>query len=162
VNAELAAGFRTSIGDYVSRLETLQSEMLALYRRKQAALASADIAALASTERPERDAADRLKALKAERHQFLVRAGQFGAKNDSLADVAVVVGCDPELHARIDRCRRRSTSLRREGWVHWVVAQRSLAQNAALIDLIAHHGDAPPTYEKNTSHSGGALLDTSA
>ncbi|MBA3315844.1 MAG: flagellar export chaperone FlgN [Planctomycetota bacterium] len=162
MNADLAAGFRTSLGDYVARLESLQSELLTLYRKKHAALAAADIASIQQTERPERAAADRLKAMTVERHQLLMRAGQFDASNGSLAEVAIAVGCDAELHERIEKCRRRSTTLRREGWVHWVVAKRSLAQNAALIDLIAHHGNRPPTYEKSVSHSGGTLLDTTA
>ncbi len=165
VNAELQAGFRDGLGEYVSKLETLQSELLTLYRKKRAALASADVVALQQTERPEREAADRLKALTVERQHLLVRAGQFGTPNASLAEVARAVGGDAELHERIDKCRQRSATLRREGWVHWVVAKRSLAQNAALLDLIAHHGNRPPTYDRPVSSSstaGGTLLDTTA
>lgn len=162
MNAEQATGFRAGIGDYVSRLETLQSELLALYRKKQAALATADMALLQQIEQPERAAADRLKALIAERQQMLIRAAQSGATNASLADLAAVVGCDSDLLHRIAKCRRRSATLRREGWVHWVVAKRSLAQNAALLDLIAHHGDSPPTYDRSATTRGGTLLDTTA
>jgi hypothetical protein len=45
--------------------------------------------------------------------------------------------------------------------VHWVVANRSIAQTSSLLELIAHRGDRPPTYD-GAATSGGTLLDTSA
>jgi hypothetical protein len=73
-----------------------------------------------------------------------------------------VVGCDAPLIERIAACRRRATTLRREGWVHWVVAKRTLAQTNTLLDLIANRGDRPATYGAAPPTRGGALLDASA
>lgn len=162
MNATMAAGFRAGLGDYVSRVEAVQAELLTLYRRKRVALATADAAALRDLETPERGAADRLKALVVERQQMLVRAGQFQLPHSTLVDLAGAVGCDPAIAARIAACRRRAAAIRREGWVHWVVAKRSLAQTAALLDLIAHRGAPPATYDKPTTTAGGSLLDASA
>jgi hypothetical protein len=161
VDAQLAAQFRSSISDYVSRLEAVQSELFALYRRKRTALATADVGVLQSLLEPEADLAKRLTTLRNERQQSLARAGQFGAPHGSLAELVTALGGDEELQSRIARCRSRSTELRREGWVHWVVAQRSIAQTSSLLDLIAHRGDRPPTYDGATT-TGGTLLDTSA
>lgn len=161
MNASMAVGFRAGLGDYVSRVEAVQTELLTLYRHKRVALAAADAAALRDLEVPERGAAERLKTLVAERQQMLVRAGQFQLPQGSLADLAGAVGCDPAVVARIASCRRRAAAIRREGWVHWVVAKRSLAQTAALLDLIAHRGAPPTTYEKAVAAAGGALLDAS-
>ena len=162
MNPQLTAGFRTGLGDYVSRVEAVQAELLSIHRRKRAALATADADVLRQLEAPERQAAERLKALVAERKQMLAQAGQFGMPSGSLAEIAAAVGCDASLLGRIAACKRRAGTLRREGWVHWVVAKRSLAQTAALLDLIAHRGDRPPTYDKPAATAGGALLDASA
>jgi FlgN protein len=162
MNPQLATSFRTAIGDYVARVEAVQADLLAAYRRKRAALAAADTAVLREIEPLERQAAERLKALVGERHQMLVRAGQFGTPHGSLADVANALACDPAVLARLASCRKRAATLRREGWVHWVVAKRSLAQTGALLDLIAHRGDRSPTYDKPTGRPGGTLLDASA
>ena len=162
MNPQLAASFRTAIADYVSRTEAVQADLLALHRRKRSALATADSSILRELESLESNAAERLKKLVAERHQMLVRAGQFGTPNGSLADLAAAIGCDASLLTRLANCRRRATTLRREGWVHWVVAKRSLAQTAALLDLIAQRGDRSPTYDKPVAAIGGTLLDASA
>ncbi len=161
MNPQMGAAFRSGIGDYVGRVEAVQAEMLSIHRRKRAALGSADAAGLNRVEGPEREATDRLKALVGERQQMLARAGQFGSPQGSLADLAAAVGCDRALVERIAACRRRAATLRREGWVHWVVAKRSLAQTGALLDLIARRGDKPPTYDRAAT-SGGALLDATA
>ncbi|HEX6987426.1 MAG TPA: flagellar export chaperone FlgN [Planctomycetaceae bacterium] len=162
MNPQLAAGYRTALGDYVARVEAVQAELLSIYRRKRAALAAADADVLRQVEPPERQAAERLKALVAERRQMLAQAERFGMPHGSLAEVAAAVGCDAAIRERLAACRRRAGTLRREGWVHWVVAKRSLAQTAALLDLIAHRGDRPPTYDKPAATSGGTLLDASA
>lgn len=162
MNPQMAAGFRTGLGDYVARIEAVQAELLSLYRRKRVALTAADAAALAQLEAPERQAAERLKALVGERQQMLVRAGQFGIPGGSLAEVAAAVGCETAVADRFAACRRRATTLRREGWIHWVVAKRTLAQTTSLLDLIAHRGDRPATYGGTAPTAGGALLDASA
>jgi hypothetical protein len=160
--AQMAAGFRTGLADYVGRVEAVQSDLLALYRTKRAALATADSAGLLRLEAPERQAAERLQALVNERKQMLVRAAQFGFPDGSLADLAGAVGCEQALLDRIEGCKRRAAALRREGWVQWVVAKRSLAQAAELLELIAHRGGRPVTYDKSSAAGGGALLDASA
>lgn len=160
--AQMAAGFRTGLADYVGRVEAVQSDLLALYRTKRAALATADAKGLLQLETPERQAAERLQALINERKQMLVRAAQFGFPDGSLEELAGAVGCDKPLRDRIEGCKRRAAALRREGWVQWVVAKRSLAQAAELLELIAHRGGRPVTYEKSNSSAGGALLDASA
>lgn len=162
MNPQMAATFRAGLGDYVSRLEAVQAELLSLYRRKRVALTAADAPGLAQLEAPERQAADRLKALVGERQQMLVRAEQFGTPAGSLGELAASIGCDTALLGQIAACRRRATTLRREGWVHWIVAKRTLAQTAALLDLIAHRGDRPATYGATRPPAGGALLDASA
>lgn len=161
MDAKLAADFRASLSDYVSRLEAVQSELFALSRRKRTALATADVAVLQSLLAPETDLAKRLTTLRNERSQLLVRAGQYRAPNASLAELGIACGSDQELQSRMARCRSRAAELRREGWVHWVVAQRSIAQTSSLLELIAHRGDRPPTYD-NATTNGGTLLDTSA
>ena len=162
MKSDQAAGLRASIGDYVSRLEGVQSDLLALYRRKRVALAAADVTELQSLTAFESDGVERLKTLGSERQRLLVQAAQLGAANSSLSDVATAIGSDGSLHDRIAKCRRRAAELRREGWVHWVVAQRSITQTTALLELIAHRGDRPPTYDGGSSSAGGTLLDTSA
>jgi len=162
MDPQMAATFRTGLGDYVTRVETVQAEMISVHRRKRAALAAADAAALREIEPLEREAAERLKGLVTERQQMLVRAGQFRSPCKTLTDLAASVGCDAQLVTRMGGCRRRAAVLRRESWVHWIVAKRSLAQTAALLDLIAHRGDAPATYDKPAATAGGALLDASA
>lgn len=161
MDAKVAADIRASITDYVSRLETVQSELFALYRRKREALATADVAELQALQTPEEDLAKRLMTLQQDRQRILARSGQLGVPSTSLAEVVTALGGDEELQPRIARCRRRAGELRREGWVHWVVANRSIAQTSSLLELIAHRGDRPPTYD-GAATSGGTLLDTSA
>ncbi len=161
MNADPTANFGANLSDYVAKLETLQSELFALYRRKRTALAAADVAEMQASQAPEADLAKRLKTLQQERQQILARAAQHRLPHTALAELATAVGGDAELRSRIDRCRRRAGELRREGWVHWVVANRSIAQTSSLLELIAHRGDRPPTYD-GAATSGGTLLDTSA
>lgn len=162
MDPQMAVTFRSGLGDYVTRLEAVQAEMISIQRRKRVALAAADAEALRSLEPVERDSADRLKALVTERQQMLTRAAQFRSPCTTLTDLAESVGCETRVTDRMRACRRRASALRRESWVHWIVAKRSLAQTATLLDLIAHRGDAPATYDKPTGAAGGALLDASA
>lgn len=162
MNAQLLAGFRASIEAYVARLETAQSDLLVLYRDKRVALASADAHSLRALEQPEQLVTNELKSLVEERKQILTRAGQFHLPQESLTAAASAVGASAKIIERLSNCRRRATSLRREGWIHWIVAKRGLAQTSALLDLIVHRGDAPATYDKSVATTGGSLLDASA
>lgn len=162
MNAQLIAGFRAGIEAYVTRLEAAQSELLSLYRRKRIALTTADAPALRELEQPERQTAEQLKSLVGERLQLLTRAGQFHLPHESLIATAAAVDAPTTVLERLANCRRRATALRREGWIHWIVAKRGLAQTTALLDLIVHRGDRPATYDKPLASPGGSLLDTSA
>lgn len=162
MNAQLLAGFRVGIDAYAARLETAQSELLTLYRNKRIALASADAKALRELVQPELTAASQLETLVEEREQLLARAAQFRLPHESLIVAASAVGASAQTIERLSSCRRRANSLRREGWIHWIVAKRGLSQTSALLDLFVHRGDAPATYDKPVATTGGSLLDTSA
>ena len=162
MTGQLAAEFRSRLTDYVLRLEATQTNLLALYRRKRAALTTADAELLRQLELPERQAGEQLQSLAADRQQMIARAGQLGRACGSLMELLANVGGDPALRERMRCCQQRTAALRREGWVQWVVTRRSLSQTSALLELIAHRGDRPPTYDQAAAGGGGTLLDASA
>ncbi len=158
--AAMADGLRDAVGDYVGRVEAVQADLLATYRRKRVALAAADADGLRRLEPGETAAAERLRGLIEERTRLLARAKQFGLPGGSLAELSRAVGGDRATSERIAACRRRAASLRQEGWVQWVVARRGLAHTTELLDLIARRGVRAAGYGE--AAPGGALLDASA
>ena len=166
MDPQLTAGFRSLLESYAGRVAVVQSELLALYRRKRVALVTADLPTLRPLNEGEAELGDRLRTLVTERSAVLAQAQRFGLPHGSLVEVAVGVGCPPTVLDEIAACRRRAEALRREGWVQWVVARRSLAQTSELLELIGRAGRGPaPTYAERSgraSAAGGSLLDASA
>ncbi|MEX0702168.1 MAG: flagellar export chaperone FlgN [Planctomycetales bacterium] len=154
---------KSLVGDF----ESAQDELQAVYARKRAALVEARSQELAALARTEGELAARLRAILARRGRLLQQAGRAGIPADSLAALAERIG-GPDadrLRGRIERGRSRSEELRRESWIHWIIARRASRHYGELIELVAGHGRRSPVYEQEReprNSIGGAILDASA
>ncbi len=154
----------------ITALEATQSLLLELFARKHIALVEANAEELLRLAEAEALLAKQLAEHVQRRHQVLSAAQVAGLPSSGISELAraIVGGNAPEFLARIRHCQQIAARLRRESWVHWVVAQRSYTQHGQLLDLIAHSGERSPTYESgvgNTSNhqgQGGVLFDASA
>jgi|GEM_PF-6957604 len=142
-----------------------QHHLLELLRLKRQALASANMPALDAMALPESQAAERLQTLIASRANLLAKARHAGFTEPTLTDLARKLGAGTANGALrlLETSRLKAVELQREGWVHWVLANRSANYYRELLDRIAHGGKKSPTYHQGeTAVSGGTLLNASA
>lgn len=98
------------------------------------------------------------------RTNILERGRRQGLPSQSLERLTRTIdaGDARQLQSRMRGMRQTATELRRESWIHWIVAQRTCGQYSSLLELIAHHGKQSPTYDEQPGgmSTGGAILDT--
>lgn len=154
------------VGQLLRGLEATQQELSALYREKRTALIRGRSDELMQIATAETALAERLRSLLGRRQQILAEARRAGVDGaDSIQDLVGALGEDGgrELPNRIERARRRADDLRRETWIHWVIAHRAYSHYTQLVELIAHCGKKSPTYGRgaNEETPGGAIFDAS-
>lgn len=150
---------------YLPALEDAQQQLAEHFERKSVVMKAARADELLRLADVERTLVARLQEQLAQRAGILKRAGASGFPADSLEQLVRAIGGDdaPPLEARMGRLRENAAELRRESWVHWIVAHRTCTHYADLLEFISHNGKTAPTYEEQpAAHStGGAILDAS-
>jgi len=100
------------------------------------------------------------------RTSMINQVEKLGVKVNSLTEVIqVIAGAKKnQLLQSVQRIEEGSQKIRKESWVHWIIAHRAHNHYTELLDIIAQCGEKPATYspEDKLSSKGGALLDTSA
>lgn len=161
----MAAHWIDAVERFLGACETLQEQHAALLLRKGAALAGADPPALLALAEEETGLVERLRNLLATRTRILQQAAKDGRPAKSLRHLVDAAGepVAPDLRARLLRASDRARAQRRESWVQWIVAHRSQAHFAHLVELVAHGGRSAPVYRAvgSVPGNGGALLDAS-
>jgi hypothetical protein len=152
---------------YLRSFEATQEELGELYRLKRTALIEARAGDLMRITESETKLAFDLKDQLGRRRQILQQSKSAGLPDDSIR--ALVAALHPEIRAelepQIERAHATASQVRRESWIHFIIAQRSLHHFNELTDLIAHGGQKAPTYSRSRGQeatSGGAILDASA
>jgi hypothetical protein len=150
---------------FANALEQTQQRLLEALRLKRAALVTADANALTELTTTAAACAEQLQQLTARRAELIAQSPQPQAK--SLSDVLAtsISSRAEELRARLQKVQLRFQEVRREAWIHWVIAQRSGSFYTEVLDLIAHGGQRPPGYSdplRPGPGSGGTVLDAAA
>ena len=156
---------RRDIEQFLTALEQIQGELLALFVQKRKALTESKNVELVQLSATESQAAQRLQALLAKRNRLLEQARRQGFKIDSLTGLAAALagGKPDHLTERLEQARDAAAALRHESWVHWIISHRCYNHYSELLELIAHCGEQAPTYSDRacTTTTGGAILDAS-
>jgi hypothetical protein len=155
----------TELERFAAALIETQRELLDILRRKRTALSASDLDALEALRMPESDAAQRLQSLVAWRTKLLEASRLAGKTHNTLIDLAQSLrdGRTPELVSALQSARTLATELQRESWVHWVITNRCCHFYGQLLELIAHGGKKPPTYQSSDwVRRGGVVLNASA
>lgn len=156
-------GIGANIARFLDRLQSVQNELLELYESKRSALTRARASELNAIVERETVLSTQLEEILRERRRVLRAGRELGLPDGSIAEL---VGAfqNPAMEARVADARQRTERLRREGWVHWIIAQRAYKHCTAVIDLVAHRGERAVTYspQPDTGGTGGAILDASA
>lgn len=152
---------------YLRSFEATQEQLGELYRHKRTALIEARAGDLMRITESESRLALELKEQLGRRRQILQQSTKAGLPGDSIR--ALVASLHPEarveFETQIERAHATAAQVRRESWIHFIIAQRSLHHFNELTELIAHCGQKSPTYSRvrgNEATSGGAILDASA
>jgi hypothetical protein len=149
---------------FLADLEVVQSALRTLLAEKRRALAAADAGALEQVAALEAERVRELQSLLVRRREILGTAGP-GTASSVTELVETIGGGDAEpLKQQIERIRAASEAIRREAWVHWIVARSMSSHYSELLELIANCGRETPTYEERPAthaRAGGAILDAS-
>ena len=151
----------------VEALEQIQAELGNVYAGKDQAVAAGNSEALVGLAEREGVLAQRMQAFAAARGKLLAEARKQGLPAESLGGLtgAIGGGQGPAVLERIQFAQERSSLLRRQSWRHWILAHRSYHHYSALLEIIAHGGQSPPTYSDSPSPAsggrGGVVLDAS-
>ncbi len=155
----------SDVKQFLSALEAAQDGMRVLFSQKLAALTHAHSRELLRLAQAEVELAKQLQTALRFRQQILQRAQQVALPADSIERLTDhIAGAERDaLKDRIDGCRNAAARLRHESSIHWIIAHRGYNHHTELLDLIAHCGQAAPTYSNgpNRTTTGGAILDAS-
>lgn len=163
----MAEIFLVELERFAAALIEAQQALLEILRRKRKALASSDLAALAALESPETAAAQKLQTLVAWRARILDIAQRAGKKFENLSDLAqsLTGPQKAKVVAALEAARALAAELQQESWIHWVITNRCCNFYGEVLELIAHGGKKPPTYQSSNTdwvQRGGAVLNASA
>lgn len=146
-------------------LECAQGKLQSVFAVKRTVLTNGTAKEIAALTQSESQVVAHLRELLKLRQQILGEAKRQGVSAGTLRELTprVLAGDRASVLARMDRFEEQMASLRREGWGHWIVANRNYHHHTDLLDLIAYHGKAAPTYSRKAPRTtaGGAILDTS-
>lgn len=153
------------IDQFITELDQTQHELSHLFEQKKTALTNAETEQLLNLSQQEAVITERLKSLLAQRGSLLKSAKEQGTAAETLMQLARTLSGNrnsPMLQ-RMQQTQTQANRLRRESWVHWIVAQRTFQQYNELVNLIANHGKKSATYEEKPDQqsSGSVILDTS-
>jgi hypothetical protein len=151
---------------FLAELEAAQIALRSLLADKRRALTAADAGELERIGAHEAERIRELQTLLSRRREILARAAEGGAPLESISELVEAAGGEHavELKQQIERIRRAADEIRRETWVHWIVARSVSSHYSELLELIANCGRETPTYdERPIAHArgGGAILDAS-
>ena len=156
----------SQIETFLTSLEATQTELASLLEKKRAALTNARADELLRLSHIEADLAVRLQEHLDDRRRIIEQAEQRGSAAESIRHLVTQIGGEAasRLEPRLQHAERLAKTLRRESWIHWIVAQRTCRHYGDLLELIAHCGETAPTYSRSPSRqtTGGAILDASA
>ncbi|MGE3314792.1 MAG: flagellar export chaperone FlgN [Planctomycetaceae bacterium] len=152
---------------FLRNYESTQLELGELYRHKRTALVEANTPDLLRIAESESKLAIDLKDQLGRRRQILQQSAKAGLPGESIRSLVAAFDqkSRAELEPQIERAQATATHVRRESWIHFIIAQRSLHQYNDLMELIAHCGQKSPTYSRvrgQETTGGGAILDASA
>lgn len=163
----MSGRLRGELQNYLTTLEQTQTELVELYQQKRTAMRHRQAEVLASIAEPEQKLTQQLQQHLTRREEILRHARLQGHSAGTLSELADILDgmevTDPPLPAQVARVRQHADRIRRECWMQWIIAHRTLNQFGDLLDLIAHCGKTNPTYNQRPSEEtgGGAILDTS-
>lgn len=164
----------SELARFLTALEQVQEELLALFAEKRRALDTFQAEEIVRLAEREAEPARRLQALVSLRSDLLRRATAAGFASNSLLELSGVIGkhvgdarvraAIESLRARILHAQQRTAELQRESWVHWIVSHRCYNHYTELREMIADGGTLAPTYgdKPSTKTGGGAFLDAAA
>lgn len=150
---------------FATSLIDAQQTLLDLMKQKRIALASSDIIVLGSLEPAETEAAQKLQSLITWRSKLLDAARRAGREFENLTEFAQSLHAPPGSNVidLLERAKSLAAELQQESWVHWVITNRCCNFYGEVLELIAHHGKKPPTYQSTDwVQRGGAVLNASA
>lgn len=151
------------IARFVGVFADVQQALLDAMLQKRQALVAADPVRLSELNTREQSLISRLETLLVWRSRLLKSADSLGRPGETLTEVLSSLE-DAEaagLLARLAELQQISLALRQEAWIQWVISQSCSLHYGEMFDLIAHRGQAAPTYEERpaATSNGGAVLD---
>jgi len=153
------------IDQFITELDQTQNELGQLFDQKKTALSNAETQKLLQLSQQETGITERLKSLLVERSNLLQNAKEQGMAAETLMQLASRCSNNPQsqMLQKMQNTQTRADRLRRESWVHWIVAQRTFQQYNELVNLIANRGRKSATYDEkpDSQSSGSVVLDTS-
>ena len=152
--------------------ESVQTSLVELYGHKDAALRTGNVSRLLELLREEERLAQQLDSLARKRYDLLQQLQRAGWLVRSFEQVVQELErrhmIEPQERARlqhhIQQLNQQTATLRRLGWVHWIVARRIFQHHGQLLQLIEQGGKRSPTYQERETESkggtpSGVLLD---
>ena len=156
------AGWESRIGDLLTDLSAVQSDLLKLLSEKHDRVAARDSEALTALQPEEARLTERLMDCHRRRQQLLDAAAGEGLPAGSLEDLTAALPQAERatLAPEIDEARRRARLLQHKSLTNWVLVQRTLLHLSQMIEIIATGGRMQPTYGESAQQStGGAIVD---
>lgn len=163
--ASSSTDWEARIGDLLSKLSTVQGDLLALLGEKRDSLAAGQYDRLDSFTAREAELVARLEQCHADREQLLGEARREGLPAGSVRSLtqALPAGERGALETSVEQARKQSRLLQHHSLTNWVVVQRTLIHLSQMIEIIATGGRMKPTYGSSAhANSSGALLNQEA
>jgi len=161
----MSGSLLNEVKQFLDALEPTQQELSQLFHEKRTALTAArsdDLRRLCETEA---ELSKRLQVLLGRRQQILHVAKQADLPSQSLRTLVASIANDQQdvLVSRLERAREMAGQIRRESWIHWIIAHRTYSHYTELLNLIANCGEKAPIYGRKASDesTGGVFLDAS-
>ncbi len=154
------------IEKFLTLLEPHQQKMLQLCDQKTVQLREGKMKELIELSNHEAVLTREMQLLLSTRQQLLNMASGICGQVESLEEIVKPIDTKAaqSILQRIEHSKGISEKIRRESWVHWIIAQKSCQHYGELIDIIAHCGKQAPSYAEGIleDRSGSPLLDTTA
>jgi flagellar biosynthesis/type III secretory pathway chaperone len=151
----MSTTWQSELSDFLTDLNTVQDELLAVLEAKRHCLAERDLEGMQALASREVELAERLQTVQQRRTELLAAAREQGVACDNLSSLAKELppGNREILGKQVKDASWRMRLLQHHSLTNWVVAQRSVLHLSQMIEIIATGGRLQPTYGK----SGGAL-----
>jgi flagellar biosynthesis/type III secretory pathway chaperone len=163
--ADEGLSWESQVGDLLTEISDVQSELLRVLHEKRERLAVVDLPGLEALQPREQSLLERLDACQVRRRELLAAAAAAGRPADSLDKLADSAdrSVRGKLGARVKESSARMQLLQHHSLANWVLAQRCLLHASQLLEIIATGGRLQPTYgDKESVHARGALVNHEA